>query len=503
MRFKKTITLVLLLTIIFFSVVTSKAENLKEAYYNRVVQDVFYTYNTYQISVHDPKIDQEKANLYLDEVEDLTIKISHLTDNFKDFKDLTIIDYEILEYNNSNNEYKAAMNAFFDSLINLRLYRLPKIVQGNKYEENSVLNLLTDLNLYFRNNEEPFSDDAGRATITKIKEEDHLSTYEVTKVANYDKDNKALLSFRITLDTKTLNNVNYINKNVGEKIEIDKILYDILLLSEEYYEYTDGYFDISIGKIIDEWKEIINIGSNLSKEDFEQRKELISQIPIIENGIELINEDDKYFVRISQGVKIDLGAIAKGYSVEMVDEYFKEKELTYYKILGSNSSLKYGKNLYRDENFYWIGLTSPFTNNFGYVKVKDASVTTSGDTWQQEIIHGELVHHLISPKTKKPENNYRLLTIVHSSATLSDALTTALFAMDEETLKEFTNRNNISEYIVFKTDETIIDEFKEFELVYYKNEDDPVKATLTDWIILSVVVVFIAGGLYIIANKKK
>lgn len=369
-----------------FSVSSIKAETISPSYYIKAVQDVFYTTNTYGISKHDPNIDDEKSEIYLDEVEALTIKVSNLTDNFQGFEGV--------------------------------------------------------------------------------------------------------------------NNIYYINNNVGQTIEIDKLLYDVLLLAEQYKELTNGYFDISIGKIIDEWKAIMNSEEIISKNEFEQKVEEIKQIPVINNGIELTKDDAKYYVKINEGVKIDLGAIAKGYAVKLVDEYFKSKNLTYYKIEGSNSSLVYGENYYRDENMFHVGVTNPFVYNYGHIKVKNVSLTTSGDTEQHELIHGKLVHHLISPITKEPENNYRLLTIINDDAALADALTTAMFAMDEETLIKWAKDNDINDYIVFKSNEEIISNFNNYEFVS-TSEKDPLKATLVDWLIISGVVIFVAGAIYLIARKKE
>ncbi|HHT55121.1 MAG TPA: hypothetical protein GX012_01005 [Acholeplasma sp.] len=387
MIFRRTILIILMTIVSVFSVSSIKAETISPSYYRKVIQNVFSTTNIYEISKHDPNIDDAKANQYLNEVADLTIKISKLTDNFKEYKGI--------------------------------------------------------------------------------------------------------------------NNVYYINNNVGKNIEIDKLLYDVLVLAEQYKELTNGYFDISIGKIIDEWKAIMDSGEEISKNDFEQKVTEIKQIPVINNGIELTKDDSKYYVKIKEGVKIDLGAIAKGYAVGLVDKYFKDKGLTYYRIEGSSSSLVYGENYYRDENMFHIGITNPFVYDYGYLRVKNVSMTTSGDTEQNELIHGKLIHHLISPKTKQPENNYRLLTIINDDPALADALTTAMFAMDEETLIKWANDNGIKDYIVFKSNKEIISNFNNYEFVLTSNEEDPIKATLKDWLIVSGIVVFVAGAIYLIARKKE
>lgn len=387
MIFKKIIATLLTIIVSAFSVSYIKAETILPSYYRKVIQNVFSTTNIYEISKHDPNIDAAKANQYLNEVADLTIKISKLTDNFKEYEGI--------------------------------------------------------------------------------------------------------------------NNVYYINNNVNKEIEIDELLYNILKDSLSYNKLTNGYFDISIGNIIDEWKEIINNGEKLSKDEFEKKIENIKKIPVIEDGIELKEVDAKYYVKISEGVKIDLGAIAKGYAIQLVGEYFKRQNLTYYKIQGSNSSLKYGENFYRDENMYNIGISNPFVKNYGHVRVKNTGITTSGDTEQNNLIHGELVHHLISPKTKQPENYYRVLTIINDNNGLADALTTAMFAMDETTLANWALENKIEDYILIKSNEEVINNIPNYEIILTGKEKDPVKVTLKDWLIVSGVVIFVAGAIYIISYKKQ
>ena len=62
-------------------------------------------------------------------------------------------------------------------------------------------------------------------------------------------------------------------KMLVRKIEIDQMLYDIITEAEELKVDMNGYFDISIGKIIDEWKYLINLEKKLSKNEFKKFKE--------------------------------------------------------------------------------------------------------------------------------------------------------------------------------------------------------------------------------------
>jgi len=59
------------------------------------------------------------------------------------------------------------------------------------------------------------------------------------------------------------------------------------------------------------------------------------------------------------------------------------------------------------------------------------------------------------------------------------------------------------DYIVFKSNKEIISNFNNYEFVLTSNEEDPIKATLKDWLIVSGIVVFVAGAIYLIARKKE
>ncbi|HHW79539.1 MAG TPA: FAD:protein FMN transferase [Acholeplasmataceae bacterium] len=252
------------------------------------------------------------------------------------------------------------------------------------------------------------------------------------------------------LKYENINNISYINENPNIKIEIDETLYDIILLAEQYRVEFNGYFDISVGLIIDEWKKLINLDDEifkkdennnvipLTEEEFNDFVNNVNKIPIIENGITLAIENNKHYITIKEGVKLDLGAIAKGYVVEKINNTIKEANIKFYKIKGSESSLEFGENPNRDGNIFRVGIRN--ATGIGYeeiVEVKNKGITTSGDTVQYYLHNGVKYHHIISPITKKPENNRSLVTIIGDGATKLDAMTTALMSMPEEVFNQF------------------------------------------------------------------
>ncbi len=310
-------------------------------------------------------------------------------------------------------------------------------------------------------------------------------------------------------DSEYLENIYSINMKVGQKLEIDKPLYELLYYSEEIKALTDGYFDISIGKSVDVWKHVmdqvtdgfeigesvyvyyyydgekteenkvivnasgiiesietddndqdvvlsisLNIGEEIitidkediyykevSKTTYDNALVEINKLDFSNNAIVLEIEDDKYFVTINgDDIKLDLGAISKGYATQKVYQYILSKDIAYYSISSGTSSIILGENKNRsDEDYvYYISLANPYKlefsdkDTYGTIKVKNMSVTTSGNYEQYVLYQGDRYHHIVSPFKKMPEQFYHTVTILGPDAGLLDALSTALFSMSPE-----------------------------------------------------------------------
>jgi thiamine biosynthesis lipoprotein len=340
--------------------------------------------------------------------------------------------------------------------------------------------------------------------------EDTLKTYD------------ALTSSYLPLseDSTYLENVYSINKKIGEKVQIDKELYDVLNQAYTYQELTDGYFNMLIGKASKVWKTLIqNAPKELSNEGFifihsynndivSKRGQVVSfdqesivlnidgqtetfnrrnlvydievsqtayevaiqqieELDMKDNVVELTSDTQNYYVKVSgKDAMIDLGAMSKGYTIRLIDTYLKEEGLTYYSISAGSSTISVGLNIKREnENYIFnIALTHPntavqsFSEPYGLIKIKDQSISTSGNFEQYTTYQGVKYHHIISPFNLYPAQFYESLTIVSKDASLLDALSTAMFVMDKETFAAFLLQHQDTlniEIIRYNRDQTI------------------------------------------------
>ncbi len=253
-------------------------------------------------------------------------------------------------------------------------------------------------------------------------------------------------NFELPDDDAYSPNIYEINQNIGVKLAIHKDLYDVLVLSEEMKTLTDGYFDIGIGKLIDLWKaqmldeydEVVYPNNTMTEEAFNSVVATAQAMDFSDSIIALSEENGLYYIETAgTNLKLDLGAIAKGYATQKIREYLIEKGLTYFMINNGTSSFVFGQKIDRELGFFYIGLDNPTNpgNPYGIVHVKDISLTTSGD-YRQYVLYNDIkYHHIISPKTKLPMHYYHSLSLIADDAGILDALSTALFSMSPETLE--------------------------------------------------------------------
>jgi thiamine biosynthesis lipoprotein len=179
----------------------------------------------------------------------------------------------------------------------------------------------------------------------------------------------------------------------------------------------------------------------ISKAIYDQAILDIDALDFSENSISLEEEQSKYYVTFSgEDIKVDLGAISKGYATQKVYEYINALDIKNYSISSGTSSIVLGENQNRaEENFvFYVSLANPYQteildkDTYGTVKVKNLSVTTSGNYEQYVLYQGQRYHHIVSPFEKMPVQYYHTITILGEDAGLLDALSTALFSMPPE-----------------------------------------------------------------------
>ena len=128
---------------------------------------------------------------------------------------------------------------------------------------------------------------------------------------------------------------------------------------------------------------------------------------------------------------LDVGAIAKGFTAELIYNMLAERGICGYAInLGGNLRTVGTK----PDGSGWVsGVQNPDKNAAApYVAtltISDSALVTSGVYERYYTVDGVQYHHIINKDTLMPERNYLSVTVHTESSTVADALSTALFNM--------------------------------------------------------------------------
>lgn len=242
-------------------------------------------------------------------------------------------------------------------------------------------------------------------------------------------------------------NIYYLNnilKN-DEAIEIDKKLYDLINYGIHNYEKTNGYVNIALGNVTLIWKDYMNEGINIpSYENLSKQNTNIKDI---------ILNDGKFMKK--NNIKIDVGAIAKGYVTEKVGKYLSDNKIDKY-LINAGGNIKVG-NHYNNSK-YIIGIEDPTDTNNIYQKinVNNKSIVTSGDYQRYYVVDDIKYNHIINPKTLYPSNNFKSVTVITEDSGYADILSTYLFLLPINDALDYVNNNDLVEAIFYIDEYNIV-----------------------------------------------
>ncbi|MGR6873695.1 FAD:protein FMN transferase [Pseudomonas sp. HK3] len=220
-------------------------------------------------------------------------------------------------------------------------------------------------------------------------------------------------------------------------------LFEVLELSLSLHGLTSGYFDISVGPVVNLWgfgpdKMPTRLPSD------EQTKQAQQQV-----GLEQVSLAN-LSVRKTEQRYLDLSAIAKGYGVDKVADYLESKGITHYLVeIGGEMRVKGRKSL---ENPWRVAVEKPDEGQRSVQKIiemKTGAMATSGDYRNYFEMNGQQYSHSIDPFTAKPvKHTLASVTIIDETCVRADALATAMLVMGAEKAKAFAVEHKLKVYLI-------------------------------------------------------
>jgi len=249
-------------------------------------------------------------------------------------------------------------------------------------------------------------------------------------------------------------NSNISKINSGDTtIIVDELFVEVFNKSDRIYKETDGYFDPTIGIIVNAWG--FGPKGQLEAVDTTQIQTMLTFVGFnnvkIENGIV-----QKKFIK----TYIDFNAIAKGFAVDVIGRYLEHRNIDNYLIEIGGEIRARGVN--SSSNPWTIAIEKPnFDGSRSFqsvIELSNESIATSGNYRKFKIdsLTGEKYAHTMDPKTGFPSKSNLLSASVISEKDCADvdAYATALMSMGLEKSKEFLrNYPDLKAFLIFSEDD--------------------------------------------------
>lgn len=237
-----------------------------------------------------------------------------------------------------------------------------------------------------------------------------------------------------------MTNLMTINQRAGQgPISADPRIIDLLAFYQDNYQLTQGRVNVALGKVLSIWHD--------HRTEAESGQSTVPDIAELKAAALHVDAESLVLDRLAGTVEItdpevrlDVGAVAKGFATEAVASYLQTQGFTSGIINAGGSSVRLiGKPADPERQTWAIGIQNPFADNLvpdteslDVINANNTSIDTSGDYQRYFMVDGEMYHHLIDPDTLMPGRYARAVTIMIENNAMADLLSTAVFLMPYE-----------------------------------------------------------------------
>jgi len=236
-------------------------------------------------------------------------------------------------------------------------------------------------------------------------------------------------------DYKDDSEISRVNKDGFRRaVEVSESTFEVLQRAVEFSKLTAGAFDVTVGPLVDVLHAAEKKGVTPTEEQIARAR---SKVGFEKLQLDARNKTVKFAV---DGMRLDLGGIAKGYAIDRAVEAMQKSGATGGMVDVGGDIRCFGTPPRR--NKYWrIGVQDPNVTDEDIgigepllvLKLTNAAVATSGGYRRFALIEGKKYSHIIDAKLGSSAAEFASVTIISKDAITADALATAVSVMGPET----------------------------------------------------------------------
>lgn len=210
----------------------------------------------------------------------------------------------------------------------------------------------------------------------------------------------------------------------GAPVRVDPRTFEVLELARRVSERSGGAFDVTFAALSPVWRSLRERPPRLpSDQDIERARALVDWRQL------MLDREESTASLQRRGMRIDLGGVGKGHGVDRAGEVLIAQGIENFIVGGGGDLLVRGSK----RGTPWrLGIQHPRQRNtlVGALSLpSNSAVVTSGD-YERFVMHEDVrYHHIIDPRTGRPARGTMGVTLIAPSATLADAMSTAVFVL--------------------------------------------------------------------------
>lgn len=238
-------------------------------------------------------------------------------------------------------------------------------------------------------------------------------------------------------DYDDINNIKTINDNAGIKpVKVDQRIIDLLLFCKNQYQLSEGKVNISMGSVLEIWHEYREDGINNPESASLPPMEQLESANIHTDIDNLIIDEISSTVYLSDAsMRLDVGAVAKGYATEQVSQIAKDKGYKNF-LLSVGGNIRAMGTKGSKKELWSVGIQNPDKTSekksLYTLSLTNLSLVSSGNYERYYTVNGKIYHHIINPVTLMPSEYFTAVSIVCEDSGLADALSTTIYNMPFE-----------------------------------------------------------------------
>jgi thiamine biosynthesis lipoprotein len=225
----------------------------------------------------------------------------------------------------------------------------------------------------------------------------------------------------------------------GEKFRVSPDFMRVMQMAQKVFTITDGAWDGTVKPLVDLW----GFGT-------EGKKTVPPPPAVVRQRLQAVGFDaiqilgDRFLVKRSATVNLDLASIAKGYGVDQIAALLRDSGI-------ENFLVEIGGEVYaaghRKDGLPWrVGINTPrkeatLDQVYKVVNLTNGAMATSGDYRNFFEIDKKRYSHVIDPRSGYPvANGVVSASVLSADCTFADGLATALIVMGPDKGIELVNR---------------------------------------------------------------